>query len=116
MESFISAILLGGVLLSSFLVLSGLILHKATCGHWAFRGAFQGSNVWEIVLADFKQISLRGMEGRFLIHFGFCALLLTPYIRVLASLFYFAYVERTPKHALLSASVFCLLSYILFWG
>ena len=43
-------------------------------------------------------------------------LLLTPYVRVLASLLYFAFAARNWKYALFTGFVLAVLSYSLFLG
>jgi uncharacterized membrane protein len=40
--------------------------------------------------------------------------MLTPYIRVLASLLYFAFVERNRKYTVFTGFVFAVLTYSLF--
>ncbi len=45
---------------------------------------------------------------------GLGVLLATPYIRVIASLFYFAFIDRSFLHAFLVALVWLMLSYGLF--
>ena len=116
MEPLVASILLGGVLVSSGLVVIGLALHRMATGQWMFDGSFQGSNLLQFMLADLRQIVSGRIGTRLLIHLGFAVLVLTPYVRILASLFYFAYVERAWKHAVLTASVCLLLSYVLFFG
>jgi uncharacterized membrane protein len=56
------------------------------------------------------------LRPRLLVNLGIGVLLLTPYVRVLASLVYFATVERDPKYALFTAFVLAVLTYSLLLG
>jgi uncharacterized membrane protein len=47
------------------------------------------------------------------ISLGVATLLLTPYLRVLASIGYFAFVERDLKYTLFTTFVFAVLTYSL---
>jgi uncharacterized membrane protein len=49
-----------------------------------------------------------------LISLGIAALMLTPYVRVLASLIFFAAVEHNGKYAAFTAFVLAVLTYSLF--
>ncbi len=88
-EPLISVILLSSILMSNGLILAGLSMRRY------------------LPIFSHKLPYL-------LIYFGIYMLLLTPYFRVLASTFYFAFVERSLKHTLFSVFVFTLLTYILF--
>jgi len=49
-----------------------------------------------------------------LINLGIAVLILTPYVRILASVLYFAFVARNWKYTLFTASVLGVLTYSLF--
>ncbi len=51
---------------------------------------------------------------RLLVSLGIAALLLTPYLRVLASLLFFAFVEHNWKYSLFTGFVLAVLTYSLF--
>ena len=51
---------------------------------------------------------------RFLVSLGITALLLTPYVRVLASLLFFAFVAHNWKYSAFTGFVFAMLTYSLF--
>ena len=51
---------------------------------------------------------------RLLVSLGIITLLLTPYVRVLASFVLFAFVERNAKYAVFTGFVLAVLSYSLF--
>jgi uncharacterized membrane protein len=54
------------------------------------------------------------LRPRVLINMGIAVLMLTPFVRVLASVFYFALVERNWKYTLFTGFVLCVLTYSLF--
>ena len=54
------------------------------------------------------------LQPRLLINLGIALLMLTPYVRVLASTFYFALAERNPKYTLFTGFVLAVLTYSLF--
>jgi uncharacterized membrane protein len=54
------------------------------------------------------------IRSRLFINSGIVVLLLTPYVRVLASMLYFAAVEHNLKYTLFTGFVFSVLTYSLF--
>ena len=116
MEDLISTILRSGIVLSSGLILAGLILTWSGTGHVSAEHHLYGTNLLQFVLADFRRIGTPSVWSSVLIHVGLVVLLLTPYLRVAASVLYFATVARSWKRALLSGLVFATLTYLLFLG
>lgn len=66
------------------------------------------------MLADIRQVAADAVRPRLLINLGIAALMLTPYVRVLASMLYFAFIERNGKYTLFTGFVFAVLTYSLF--
>ncbi len=114
MEVIVSYILLGGVLVSMVLVVAGLIWHRIATGHFGLDYSIGGMNLFEFVLTDVRQVAADAVRPRLLVNLGIAALMLTPYTRVLASMLYFAFVERNGKYTLFTAFVFSVLTYSLF--
>jgi uncharacterized membrane protein len=54
------------------------------------------------------------IRPRLLVNFGLAILLLTPYVRVVASFFYFAFIENNAKYAVFTSIVLGVLTYSLF--
>lgn len=54
------------------------------------------------------------LRPRVLINFGLAVLLLTPYVRVAASMLYVAVAERNWKYTAFTGFVFAVLTYSLF--
>lgn len=114
MEALVAYILLGGVLLSVALIVAGLVWHWITAGHLQLEYSIVGMNLLQFVLADIQQLAAGVLRPRLLINMGMAVLMLTPYLRVLASMLYFAFVERNRKYTLFTGFVFSVLTYSLF--
>lgn len=113
MESLVSSILRNGTLLSMSLILMSLALRWIGNGQADFGTNMKARSIPLLILADLQQAHSPGFWPRLLMHLGFAALLLTPYVRVLASLAYFTLVGRSPKQALFTSFVLVVLTIIL---
>ena len=114
MEIIVGYILLGGVLVSMTLVTAGLIWRWIATGQLGLDYSIGGMNLFEFVLTDLRQVAADAVRPRLLVNLGIAALMLTPYVRVLASMLYFAFVERNGKYTLFTGFVFSVLTYSLF--
>lgn len=113
-ETPVGYILLGGVALSMVLVVVGLAWHWVSVGELQFEYPLAGMNLFEFVLADVRQLLAGAVRPRVLINTGLVVLMLTPYVRVLVSMLYFACAERNWKYTLFTGFVFGVLTYSLF--
>ena len=113
-ESLVGYTLLGGVLLSMSLVAAGLAWHWVAWGDLRFDYALPATTVAGFVATDFRQLFSEAPRPRLLMNLGLAVLMLTPYVRVLASMVYFACVERNGKYTLFTAFVLGTLTYSLF--
>ena len=116
MENLIGVILQDGMLISMGLVLVGLGLEWVTRGQSSFQNPLHGENILSFVQADFYQAVTQKTFPALLTHLGIAVLILTPYVRLLASFFYFASVERDLKYTFLTALVLVPLTYLLLLG
>ena len=116
MEDLIAALLRWGMLLSFGLVLTGLVLRMAFTHRLGLEKSLQGANVLHLLLRDVSRAGSHRACPSWLIRLGVSALLLTPFVRVAASCYYFASVERNWTHALLTLLTLLTLGYILFLG
>ena len=114
MEVLVGYILLVGVLLSIALILAGLIWHVVTTHQLGFEFEIAGANLFRFALTDLNQLAAHTVSPRLLISLGIIVLLLTPYVRVLASMIYFAVVAHNWKYTLFTAFVLSVLTYGLF--
>jgi uncharacterized membrane protein len=113
MDTIVGTLLLGGVLTSLALIIAGLTWHWLTTGHSALEETLAGHDVVELLGADLRALAQGAVRPRLLISLGVVALLLTPYLRVLASMLYFALVEHNWKYTAFTAFVLIVLTYSL---
>ncbi|MHB9013342.1 MAG: DUF1634 domain-containing protein [Ignavibacteriaceae bacterium] len=114
MEALVGYILLIGVLFSMALIAIGVVWHWLATGQIGLQYSMSGMNLFDFVLADMRQIFSGAFRPRLFVNLGIAALMLTPYVRVFASMFFFAFVERNPKYTIFTAFVFSVLTYSLF--
>ncbi len=113
MEPLVSAILRIGLLTSLALVAAGLTWRWIATGTVRFDYMLPKTNVWQFVMEEVRLAQAGALRPRLLINVGLAVLMLTPYVRVLASMVYFAAVERNGKYALFTGFVLATLSYSL---
>jgi len=114
MEVLTGYILSVGVLLSVALLIIGLLWRWARSGNLRFEYTIAEMNFFEFVLSSFRQMASHDLRPRVMVNMGMAVLMLTPFVRVLASVFYFALVERNWKYTLFTGFVLSVLTYSLF--
>ena len=114
MDTLIGLILFGGVLLSLLLILAGIVWRWIATGQLGFDYSIAGVDLFDFIVQDIRQVAAKEIRPRLLVNLGIAALMLTPYLRVLASMLYFAGKERNWKYTLFTAFVFGVLTYSLF--
>ena len=114
MESLVGYVLLTGVLLSVALLAVGFIWRWARGGNLRFEHSIVGMNFFEFISSTLRQMASRAFRPRLFLNMGIAVLMLTPFVRVLASVFYFAFVEHNWKYTLFTAFVLTVLTYSLF--
>jgi uncharacterized membrane protein len=114
MDAVIGYVLLGGVVVSVVLVVAGLIGHWIRTGEVGVQYAIPKTNLFEFVVVEIRKVASGEFRPRLLISLGITALLLTPYVRVLASWLFFAFVEHNGKYSLFTGFVLAVLTYSLF--
>jgi uncharacterized membrane protein len=114
MESLVGYILLTGVLLSVALLVVGFVWRWMRVGSLRFEHSIVGMNFFEFILSTLQQMSSQALRPRLFLNMGIAVLMLTPFVRVLASVFYFAFVEHNWKYTLFTGFVLTVLTYSLF--
>lgn len=114
MEVLVGYILLIGVLLSMALIATGVVWHWLATGQLGLVYSIGGMNLFGFVLADIQQMFAGAFRPRLFVDLGIATLMLTPYVRVFASMLYFAFLERNGKYTVFTAVVFSVLTYSLF--
>lgn len=114
MESLVGYILLTGVLLSAVLLAVSFVWRWVRVGNLRFEHSIVGMNFFEFISSTLRQMASRAFRPRLFLNMGIAVLMLTPFVRVLASVFYFAFVEHNWKYTLFTAFVLTVLTYSLF--
>ena len=114
MNTLVGYVLSGGVVLSVLLIVAGLVWHWISVGRSNVEYALPKMNLFQFVGAEFRDLFAGKVRPRLLVSLGIAALLLTPYLRVLVSLLFFAFVERNWKYSLFTGFVLAVLTYSLF--
>ena len=114
LETLVGYILLVGMLLAMALILAGLTWHWAATGHLQLQSLVSGMNLFQFVWADIQQVTSGSWRPELLLKLGIAVLMLTPYVRVMISMFYFALAERNWKYTVFTGVVFSILTYSLF--
>ncbi len=114
MESLVGYILLIGVLLSVALLVVGFVWRWVRVGNLRFEHSIVGMNFSEFIGSTLRQMTSQTLRPRLFLNMGIGILMLTPFVRVLASVFYFAFVEHNWKYTLFTGFVLGVLTYSLF--
>ncbi|MFN2129077.1 MAG: DUF1634 domain-containing protein [Anaerolineae bacterium] len=114
MDTVVGYVLLVGVLLSIALIVSGLAWHWAVTGHLELTYRIVGMNLLQFVSSDAGQLASRPLDPQTIVSAGMAVLMLTPYVRVIASVAYFALAERNWKYVAFTTFVLGVLTYTLF--
>ncbi len=114
MESLVGSVLLVGVLTSMALIAAGELWSWTATGQLGLGYSIAGMNLFEFMVSTLRQAFARALQPRLLVDLGIAALMLTPYVRVLASVLFFAFVARNWKYTLFTGFVFVVLTYSLF--
>lgn len=114
MDILVGYILLIGVLTSIGLIAIGVVWRFAATGRLGLEYSIAGMNLFHFIFHNFERAAHPPFRPRLLVNLGIVTLMLTPYIRVLASMLFFAFTERNAKYTVFTAVVFSVLTYSLF--
>ena len=114
MDVLVSYVLLTGVVTSVILVILGLAWRWLNTGQLGVDYRISGMNLFEFVIDDLRQVTSAEVRPRLLVSLGIAALMLTPYVRVLASLLFFAFAEHNRKYVVFTGFVLSVLTFSLF--
>lgn len=114
MDEVLGYILLGGVLVSMALITIGLLWRYAKTGGTSLDYRITGMNLAEFVVTEFRIVFHGTLSPRLFINLGIVILMLTPFFRVAASVFYFMIGLRNWKYTVFTGFVLAVLTYSLF--
>jgi uncharacterized membrane protein len=107
LETGISYLLITGVIISLSLEVAGIILLYRSCGNLDFSQEadvfLQGNNFFSFMFQHFRNEHGEG-SAIYLMTAGIIALILTPYLRVIASVIYFGW-QKDIKYVLITLFV-----------
>jgi uncharacterized membrane protein len=114
MDALVGYILLYGVLLSLVLILGGMFWRWLNTGTLWLDYQLAGMNLFQLVVEELRLAIHGDFRPRLLISLGIVVLMLTPFLRVLASVFFFLAVMKNWKYTLFTSIVLVVLTYSLF--
>ncbi len=114
MDVVVGYVLLIGVLLSMLFIALGLIWRYFNTGQLGMDYTISGVNFFEFLVQDVQGMVGGAFRPRLLVSLGIATLMLTPFVRVFASMLFFAIVEHNWKYTVFTAFVFSVLTYSLF--
>ncbi len=114
MDVLVGYILLDGVLMSMALVMAGLFWHWLRYGNLVLDYRISGMNLFQLVGTEIRLAVFGQLRPRLLINLGIAVLMLTPFLRVVASVAYFLAVLRNWKYTFFTLFVLTVLTYSLF--
>jgi uncharacterized membrane protein len=114
MDALVGYLLLSGVLLSMGLIVVGLAWRFANTGRVSFDYSIKGMNLFQFVVNEIRLVMHGQLSPRVMVSGGIVVLMLTPYLRVLASMVYFIAALKNWKYSLFTAFVLAVLTFSLF--
>ena len=114
MDTLVGTILQDGVLLGLGLIIVGMVWTWFRTGSLTINYQIAGMNLFQFVLDEVRLAVHGAIRPHLLINLGIAVLMLTPFIRVAASVVYFMGVLRNWKYTLFTAVVLTVLTYSLF--
>jgi uncharacterized membrane protein len=114
MDALVGSILQNGILLSLGLIIIGLVWRWFITGSLVVDYQIAGMNLFEFVTEEVRLAMHGAIRPHLLINLGIAVLMLTPFIRVAASVVYFMGVLRNWKYTVFTAIVLTVLTYSLF--
>jgi uncharacterized membrane protein len=114
MDALVGYVLLIGVVLSVALVAAGLVWRWLRTGQVGIEYQLAPQNLAEFLAGEIRHVVGGEFRPRLLVSLGITTLLLTPYLRVLASLLFFTLAEHNWKYSAFTGFVLAVLTYSLF--
>lgn len=114
MDALVGYILLVGVAISLALVAAALAWRWVNTETLSFDYKITGMNLFALVVHECRLVTRGALRPRLLMSLGIAMLMLTPYIRVLASMVYFIAALKNWKYSVFTAVVLVMLTYSLF--
>lgn len=114
MDLLVGYLLLTGVALSLALIAVGLCWNFLHTRSFWLDYPLGATNLLEFAMAEVRAAAAGDVGPRTLVNSGIAVLMLTPYLRVLASMLYFMFGLKDWKYSLFTAIVLAVLTFSLF--
>jgi len=114
MDLLVGYLLLLGVVLTMALIIAGMAWRFFRIGQLSSSQKIAGMNLFQFVVSEARIVLADRLRPRTLIACGIAVLMLTPYLRVLASMLYFMFASKNWKYSLFTAIVLAVLTFSLF--
>jgi uncharacterized membrane protein len=114
LNTVVDVTLLGGLILSVSIIIASLVWQWLSSGTLGFFPAIPARNLLEYLIYTFRNASSEGMGPTVLANAGIAVLLLTPFMRVLASALFFGLYEHNRIYTAITAFVLAFLGIVLF--
>jgi uncharacterized membrane protein len=114
LNAVVNVTLLGGLMFSLLLLTISLAWQWFSSGVFGFFPAISAHNLLEYLTYILRNASYEKMGPATLAYAGIAVLLLTPFIRVLASMLYFGFREHNRIYTTITAFVLMVLGIVLF--
>lgn len=114
MDVLVGTILLAGVLLSLALVTIGLFWTYLRTGRLWLDYRVAGMNLFQFVVSEIRMAERVEVRPRLFVNGGIVVLMMTPYLRVVASMIYFMAALKNWKYSLFTGFVLAVLTFSLF--
>ena len=114
METAVSYILIGGVILSLALLAAGTAIYAIQRHSLVLAYSLPHANLFQFAWLTFARLAHGKAATKDVINLGIIVLMLTPYVRVAFSVIAFAFLERDIKYTIFTLFVLGVLTYSLF--
>jgi uncharacterized membrane protein len=114
MDTLVGYILLDGVLASLVLIVTGLCWRWLKTGQLWLDYQISGMNLFQFVVEEIRLAAHGAVRPRLFVNLGIAVLMLTPFLRVMASVVYFMIVLNNRKYTFFTLMVLLVLTYSLF--
>lgn len=112
MEPLLSSILITGLSIGVVLMAAGWIVGRVT--HMDMDYGIRAISIPRLIQADLRRFSLPDFWPRLLIDLGYSFLLITPYVRLVATWSYLAFVKHRWRYAVYTGVLLVLFTLVLF--
>jgi uncharacterized membrane protein len=113
LHTLVGSILMAGVILATGLLIAGLVWQWMSSGTFGSFPSILATNLLGYVIYTLQNATVEGMGPATLVNAGIAILLLTPFVRVFASVLFFGFREENRVYTAITGFVFVVLGIVL---